>query len=124
MDQDAIWRLEEQFWLGDHAHYRSALDADCMMCFPPPFGFVVGKAILESLSQAPRWSSVEMTERQLLRPTSGLVVLGYRARGIREGADPYEAFCTSSYRAAVGGWKLFQHHQTRIAPPGKAEGDR
>jgi len=84
------------------------------MGFPAPVGIMMGKAILESLAQAPRWSSVEMSARPVVRPRSDLIALGYRARGNRAGADLYEAFCTSSYRATTGGWKLFQHHQTPI----------
>jgi hypothetical protein len=114
MNEDVIWSQEEQFWMAGEAHYRSALDPECIMGFPAPIGIMRGKAILQSLAQAPRWSSVEMSERHVVRPTSDLIALGYRARGNRAGADPYEAFCTSSYRATIGGCKLFQHHQTPI----------
>jgi len=82
--------------------------------FQRPVGIMKGNAILQSLAQAPRWSSVEISERHVVRPTSDLIALGYRARGNRTGAEPYEALCTSSYRATAGGWKLFQHHQTPI----------
>ena len=94
MNEVAIWSLEEQFWMEAEIYYRSALDPECIMGFPAPVGIIVGKAILESLAQA----------------------LGYRARATRRGAEPYQAFCTSCYRASVGGWKLFQHHQSPIAP--------
>jgi hypothetical protein len=115
MDDDDIWRMEEQFWIGGEARYRSALDPECIMGFPAPIGIMVGKAILESLAQAPRWSSVDISECQIARPASDLITLGYRARGKRPGADHYEAYCTSSYQATSNGWKLFQHHQTPIA---------
>src|SRR3954464_14893725 len=68
MDDDEIWRMEEQFWIGGEARYRSALDPECIMGFPAPIGIMVGKAILESLAQAPRWSSVEISECQIARP--------------------------------------------------------
>jgi hypothetical protein len=114
MNEDAIWSLEQQFWIAGESHYRSALDPECIMGFPAPVGIMMGKAIRESLAQTPRWSSVELSQRHLVRPTSDLIALGYRARGNRSGAEPYEAFCTSSYRATTGGWKLFQHQQTPI----------
>jgi len=84
------------------------------MGFPAPIGIMVGKAILESLAQAPRWSSVEISECQIARPASDLIALGYRAKGKRAAADYYDAYCTSSYHATSNGWKLFQHQQTPI----------
>jgi hypothetical protein len=114
MNEEWIWSLEERFWIAGESHYRSALDPECIMGFPAPVGIMKGNAILQSLAQAPRWSSVEISERHIVRPTSDLIALGYRARGNRTGAEPYEALCTSSYRATAGGWKLFQHHQTPI----------
>src|SRR3954468_22515285 len=71
--------------------------------FPAPVGIMRSNAILQSLARAPRWSSVEISERHVVRPTSELIALGYRARANRAGAEPYEAFCTSSYRATTGG---------------------
>ena len=112
MNEVAIWSLEEQFWMEAEIYYRSALDPECIMGFPAPVGIIVGKAILESLAQAPRWAAIEMGDCGLVRPTPDLIALGYRARATRRGAEPYQAFCTSCYRASVGGWKLFQHHQS------------
>lgn len=114
MDDDAIWAMEERFWTGGEAHYRSALHPDCLMGFPAPAGIMSGPAIVEGLAQAPRWSAVEMSGRHLVRPDPELVVIGYRARGLRDGAAPYEAFCTSTYRLTAAGWRLVQHQQTPI----------
>ena len=44
----------------------------------------------------------------------GLIVLAYRACGRREGAEPYQAWCSSSYRLVDGRWRLFQHQQTPV----------
>ena len=114
MSDDAIWSLEERFWTGGEDHYGSALHPACVMAFPAPAGLLSGPAITRSLAQAPRWSSVAMSERHLARPGSELVVLGYRARAIRAGAEAYEAYCTSSYRRDEDGWRLVQHQQTPI----------
>ena len=96
---DAIWALEERFWTGGEDHYRSALDPACVMAFPAPAGVMSGPSIAASLAQAPRWSSVVMSGRHVARPAPGLIVLGYRAQGQRDGAALYEAFCTSTYRS-------------------------
>ena len=47
--------------------------------------------------------------------TSGdLLVLAYKARGLRDGAAPYDAECTSTWRKAGDRWRLVQHQQTVI----------
>lgn len=91
-----------------------ALDPACIMAFPPPTGLLAGAAIGKSLAAAPRWASNAMAERQVAHPAPGLAVLGYQACGLREGAAPYRAFCTSCYRATAAGWRLVQHQQTPI----------
>jgi hypothetical protein len=40
------------------------------------------------------------------------MVLGYGADGRRDGAEPYLAFCASTYRRDLETWKLIQHQQT------------
>ena len=88
MNEVAIWSLEEQFWMEAAIYYQSALDPECIMGFPAPVGIIVGKAILESLAQAPRWAAIEMGECGLVRPTPDLIALGYRARATRGRALP------------------------------------
>lgn len=112
MNDETLWLLEEQFWTGGEDHYLEALDPECVMAFPAPAGILAGPGIIESLQGAPRWSSVAMSDRHLLRPSSDIVVLAYRAEGRREGAPPYQAYCMSGYRHAGEGWRLFQHQQT------------
>lgn len=114
MDDAAVWAQEERFWTAGEDHYAGVLDPDCLMAFPAPAGLMAGAEIAPSLAAAPRWASVEMTERRIARPGTGLLVLGYRALGRRDGAAPYEAYCTSCYRDAGGGWRLIQHQQTPV----------
>lgn len=110
---DALWLIEERFWTAADAP-RDTLDPGCIMAFPAPTGLLAGPGIADSLSGAPRWTRVEMTERRLAQPAPDVAVLAYRARGVREGAAPYEAFCTSTYRVSAGAWRLIQHQQTPI----------
>ncbi len=109
---DEAWRAEERFWFGGAEHFREALDPACVMAFPAPVGIMQGAGIAESLADAPRWSSLDMTDRHVARPAPDLLVLAYKARGIRDGAVPYLAYCTSTYRRDGGGWRLVQHQQT------------
>ena len=106
--------MEERFWAAGEDHYRDALDPACVMAFPAPAGIIEGPAIAQSLAGAPRWASVTMAETRIGRPSDDLLVLAYRARGRRDGAAPYEAYCTSTYRKAGGRWRLVQHQQTPV----------
>lgn len=109
-----LWALEELFWTGDATAALASLDPACVMAFPAPAGILSGEAIHASITAAPRWSAVAMTELQARHPAPGFAVLSYRACGVRAGAPPYEAFCISSYRAAPAGWRLVQHQQVPI----------
>ena len=113
MGDDEAWCMERAFWTGGAEHYRDALDPACVMAFPAPAGIIAGPGIAESLAGAPRWSSVGMSEAHVARPADGLLVLAYKAKGERDGAAPYTAHCTSTYRRADDGrWRLVQHQQT------------
>ncbi len=114
MTDDEAWRAERRFWTGGEDHYREALDPACVMVFPAPAGTIAGPAIAESLAGAPRWASVEMAERHIGRPATDLLVLAYKAHGVREGATSYEAYCTSTYRRDGDRWRLVQHQQTPV----------
>jgi len=111
MDDEQAWELEERFWLEESSVYDGLLDPECLMAFPG-MGVMRAADILGSLKNAPRWASVEMTDRAIGRSSDAAVVLGYSAEGRCDGAAPYRCFCTSTYRADGGAWKLIQHQQT------------
>lgn len=111
MTDDEAWRAEERFWTGGD-HYREALDPACVMPFPAPAGIMQGPGIARSLAGAPRWASVETAERHVARPAADLLVLAYKARGLRDCAAPYEAYCTSTHRHDGQRWRLVQHQHT------------
>jgi hypothetical protein len=60
----------------------------------------------------PRWASVQMTARTVGRPSGNIIVLGYRAEGLREVLQTYVVFCTLKYYLDGLVWKLVQHQQT------------
>jgi hypothetical protein len=111
VDVPEAWRMEERFWLEGSSFYEASLDPECLMAFPG-MGVLLAAEIVDSIKGAARWSSVEMTDRKLARPGDTLLVLGYRATGYRDSAEPYLAFCTSTYRREGDVWKLVQHQQT------------
>lgn len=112
MSTAELWNLEHRLWLEGSSVYEAHLHPACIMAFPG-MGIVRAAEILEGLEGAPRWDNVDITERVAGEAGDGVVVLGYRAAGHREGAEPYEVLCTTTYCAENGTWKLLQHQQTR-----------
>ncbi|WP_376089685.1 DUF4440 domain-containing protein [Roseomonas sp. CCTCC AB2023176] len=105
-----MWRAEEALWTGGPDAYAQSMDPVAVKAFPGA-GILDGPAIAEAIAAAPRWASVTMAGRVLARPAKGLVVLGYTAEGRRDGAAPYRAACTSTWREGLDGWRLVQHAQ-------------
>jgi hypothetical protein len=109
---DEVWDLEERFWLAGIDHFQAEMHPDCIMAFAAPVGILTGPSIVASLQGAPRWSSVDLGERHVLRPMPDTVVVAYHARATRDGSPAYSAYCTSTYIRAQDGWRLVQHQQT------------
>jgi ketosteroid isomerase-like protein len=89
MTDDRAWTEEELFWIGGEEHYRKMLDDECIMVFPGPTG-----------------------EPDVRRSSPDVLVLAYKAEATREGAGPYAAYCTSTYRRESDRWRPIQHQQT------------
>ncbi len=110
---ESIWSTEERLWLGDVSAFEDLVGDECLMVFP-------GAGILErafaraALASSPRWLSVEMTQRQMARVGRTNIVLAYHANARRDQTEPFEGFCSSTYRAGDDGWKLIQHQQAVI----------
>ena len=115
MDDHRVWAFEESLWTADAQHYAESIDAECLMVLPkPPFIFT-GRQAIEAVASTPRWSRVELTERQVARPQEGLIVVAYQAAASLDGEDGYEAHCTSTYRRiAHEEWTVVQHQQTPL----------
>jgi hypothetical protein len=113
MDDERIWNFERDLWIGDPALYQEAIDAECLMVLPAPPFVMTGQQAIDAVKATPRWSSVELTEKQVARPQEGLIVVAYKARASRGGGEAYEAHCTSTYRRlAHEKWCVVQHQQT------------
>jgi hypothetical protein len=113
MDDNRIWEFEESLWTGDAEHYHEAIDNECLMVLPAEPFVVTGRQAIDAVSDTPRWSKVDLSERQVVRPQEGLIVVAYRANATKEGQDGYEAYCTSTYRRiSHEEWRVVQHQQT------------
>lgn len=114
MDDAMAWALEHRLWLEGKAAYGSLLDPACLMAFPGG-ALLDARDVLKRLPQAPRWSSVTVSERRIGRPAVDVIVLAYKAEGRRaegEQAEPYRCVCTSTYRHDGNRWRLVRHQQT------------
>ncbi|MDQ8755403.1 nuclear transport factor 2 family protein [Sphingosinicella sp. LHD-64] len=113
MERDDMFALERRFWLEGAAVYAALLDDRALMAFPQ-MGVMAADAVRESLKDAPRWASVEFSDRHAGRPNDEVVVLGYRAAALRADGDPYRCVCTSCYVRDESGWRLVQHQQSPL----------
>jgi hypothetical protein len=111
--------LERQGWEalsteGDagRAFYASVLREDAVMLFPGGLRLDGRGHILQSIGAQP-WQTFRMDEQETVSLSANVVTLIYRARGQREGAEPYAALITSTY-VHEGEWKLVVHQHTPL----------
>ena len=112
MEDARVWEFEESLWTADAEHYRASIDDACLMVLPQPPYVYTGEQAIEAVQATPRWSAVELGERQVSRPEEGLIVVAYHAAASR-GEETYAANCTSTYRRrGHEDWQVVQHQQT------------
>jgi hypothetical protein len=113
MDDERIWSFEQSLWIGDAEHYRASIDEQSLMVLPAPPYILKGGQAVEAVSNTPRWKTVELTDRQVMRPQEGLIVIAYTAHASSPDQKPYEAHCTTTFRRlAHEDWRVVQHQQT------------
>ncbi len=113
MDDDRVWSFEESLWTGDADHYRECVDDECVMVVPTPPYVLTGPQAVAAVADTPRWQRVAFSDRQIMRPQEGLIVIGYTAHAERDDAQAYVAHCTSTYRRLEHErWSVVQHQQT------------
>ena len=113
MDDDRVWSFEASLWTGDAEHYRALIDGECLMVLPAPPFVLSGAQAVRAVSDTPRWTKIDLSERQVSRPQEGVIVIAYKAHAEREGVPSYQAHCTSTYRRlAHDEWRVIQHQQT------------
>jgi len=114
-----LWRLEEEFWLGDADFYERTLTSCALMVLPQPAGILDRAATVQSIRSGPRWQNVFFTDQRHAGPNSNTAVLAYTVQADRGSTDSaYAAQCSSTYVQINGGWQLALHHQTPIGQHG------
>jgi hypothetical protein len=112
MEDHRVWVFEEGLWTGDAEHYGDTIDDECLMVLPAAPFVMTGRQAIEAVSGTPRWSNVALSERQIMRPQEGLIVVAYKAVAAKD-QSVYEAYCTSTYRRlSHEKWRVVQHQQT------------
>lgn len=113
MDDKRVWDFEEGLWTGPAEHYHELVDSQCVMVLPEPPYVITGSQAIAAVADTPRWSSVELSQRQIMRPQEGLIVVGYKVEAQRGDEKGYTAYCTSTYRRlSHEEWRVVQHQQT------------
>lgn len=115
-NDDALWRLEEWFWLGGADFYERTLALGALMVLPAPVGVLDRRATIDSIRAGARWKEVAFHDRHLLQPGADVAVLVYVAVARRADSPPYAAQCSSTYVRAAGQWQLVVHQQTPTRP--------
>ncbi|MBJ3784169.1 DUF4440 domain-containing protein [Devosia sediminis] len=109
-----VWNIERSLWLDGVDAYRARLADQCVMAFGP-MGILDREQVLQTIEQAPRWASVEISETRLTTPGDTIaIVIAYKAEAMRDGGKPYRALCSSTYLVLDGELKLAQHQQTPL----------
>jgi len=112
MEDARIWEFEESLWTEGRENYQAKIDDECLMVLPQPPFVYKSKDAVDAVSDTPRWERAELTERQVMRPQEGLIVIAYRAQASR-GDESYEAHCTTTMRRlSHDEWRVVQHQQT------------
>ena len=115
MDDRRVWDFEEGLWTGPAEHYRESIDRECLMVLPEPPYVMSGQQAIDAVSDTPRWARAVLSDRQIMRPQEGLIVVAYKVEAQRhaDSAKDYEAYCTSTYRRiSHEDWRVVQHQQT------------
>ena len=79
MDDNRVWSFEEQLWTADVALYREVIDDNCLMVVPAEPFVLAREEVIDAVTSTPRWSSVDLSQRKIIRPQEGIIVVAYKA---------------------------------------------
>ncbi len=113
MDDNRVWGFEESLWTGDAERYRALIDDECVMVLPEHPFVLTGTQAIEAVANTRRWSKVQFSEQQIMRPQEGLIAIAYKAEASRDDSTGYTAYCTTTMRRLEHEeWRVVQHQQT------------
>lgn len=116
MDDERVWRFEEDLWRASDERYHERIDEDCVMALSETPHIFSGDAAIEAVGGTPPWDKVSFSQQVVTRPNEGLIVVGYRVDA-SEGETHFAAACTSVYcRRAHDDWSVVQHSQIALNP--------
>ena len=114
MEDERIWKFEQELWTGGETVYEERVSADCVMALPTEPYVFLGEQATKAVQDTPKWDAVELLDRQVSRPQEGLIVIAYRAQASR-GDEHYHALCTSTLRRLSHEERdVVQHQQTPL----------
>jgi hypothetical protein len=114
MDDERIWKFEEELWTGGDDVYHQRVSDDCLMALPAQPYLFAGEQATKAVQDTPKWDTVQFAEQQVSRPQEGLIIIAYRVKAQR-GEQHYHALCTSTLRRlAHEEWDVVQHQQTPL----------
>ena len=109
---EALWEREERLWTAPINDCAAMIAPEALLVFGET-GVLDRDFAVAGMRAAPRWDAVAFSDRRLTRPGKMSAVLGYRAKAVRGDEEPFEAYCSSTWRGADDGWMLIQHQQTK-----------
>lgn len=110
--QTDLWTMERQFWERGARFYHANLTDNAVMIFPEPVGMLDREKTIQSVSDAPRWVDVELSDSHLIQLHPEMAVLTYQVAARRQDdQDAYAARVVSIYRKTPKSWKLAYHQQ-------------
>jgi hypothetical protein len=115
--EDKLFAIEEGFWLKGEDYFLEHVDERCLLAFPQMremHGVHSREAVAATAKHPNRWSDVEISDRQLLRPADEVVLISYRVDGRQGDGKPYAALIGSAYAKRGDGWKLAFHQHSPL----------
>lgn len=114
---DALFAIEEGFWLQGAEFFRDHIDSEAMLIFPQAgemFGVKSREAIALTATSGNRWKDLSMQRRQCLMLSDGVAMIAYHANVRRADGVPYQALIGSVYVLRDKGWKLASHQHSPV----------
>lgn len=115
--ENALFEIEQGFWLEGEQHFLDHLDDQCLLAFPQGgemHGVYSRTDVAATANPSNRWRDLAMTDRHLLHSIDGTAIISYKADVTRADGQAYAALVSSAYVRRTGGWKLAFHQHSPV----------